>query len=386
MEYKDLTQHELEALKNEYNLADAHTHQSQSVSQRAIINRLPELWYESESTKQHELEARFLESFFNFRKQPAALKTSSMLVYASSIAMVTAANYFKKKNLSVALITPCFDNLHDILVHMQVPLEPLFEEWLHNPSEIYENLSKNIKSDVIFLVSPNNPTGWELTSSDAKDYKRGFVELIRYAKDYKKILSFDFCFASSIVHDSNTPTFDVYELLEDSGVSYIAYEDTGKTWPLQDAKVAILKCSKDIYPELYNIHTAYLLNVSPFILNLVTQYINDSIQDGGATIVELLERNRAIAEEHLSGSFMVLRKPQVPVSVAWFEIIDPTIKASELQKLIYETQKVYVLPGTYFFWDKPERGERFVRLALARDTEVFTEAVRRISLCIVNNI
>jgi len=30
----DITQHEIEALKTEFNLADAHTHQSQSVSQK----------------------------------------------------------------------------------------------------------------------------------------------------------------------------------------------------------------------------------------------------------------------------------------------------------------------------------------------------------------
>jgi hypothetical protein len=53
-------------------------------------------------------------------------------------------------------------------------------------------------------------------------------------------------------------------------------EDTGKTWPIQDAKAALIKCSRDIYPDIYNIHTSYLLNVSPFILNLVTRYVLDS--------------------------------------------------------------------------------------------------------------
>jgi hypothetical protein len=86
MEYEDLTQHELEALKNEYNLADAHTHQSQSKLQRDIVASLPDLWYESEKLKQHELEERFLKAFFTFHGQPTALKTPSMLLYASSIA------------------------------------------------------------------------------------------------------------------------------------------------------------------------------------------------------------------------------------------------------------------------------------------------------------
>ncbi len=378
-EYKDLTQHELEALKNEFNLADAHTHQSQSVSQRKIVESLPEIWYESERLMQHESDERFIKAFFTFHKQPKALETPSMLVYASSIAMVIASNYFKKKDLSVALISPCFDNLPDIMKHMQIPLEPLLEEWMHNPDELYDNLKNNVKSDVLFIVSPNNPTGWELTGGVGTDFKKGFEELIRYAKDHNKILSFDFCFASAILHDENTPTFDVYGLLEESGVSYVAYEDTGKTWPLQDAKAAILKCSKDIYPELYDIHTAYLLNVSPFILNVITEYINDSIKDGGDSIIGLLERNKEITKNYLDGEYFEMHEPKIPISVAWLKIKNPNIKATDLQKKIYEKAKVYVLPGTYFFWDNPEKGERYIRLALARDTEILEGAVKAIA-------
>lgn len=43
----DLTQHEIQALRTRFNLADAHTHQQQSDSQREIVARLPELWYEA---------------------------------------------------------------------------------------------------------------------------------------------------------------------------------------------------------------------------------------------------------------------------------------------------------------------------------------------------
>ncbi len=43
-EYQDITQHEIEALKFEYNLADAHTHQAQSPTQEQIVDRLPGLW------------------------------------------------------------------------------------------------------------------------------------------------------------------------------------------------------------------------------------------------------------------------------------------------------------------------------------------------------
>ena len=50
--FVDLTQHEIQALKTRYNLADAHTHQRQSRTQGRIVQRLPDLWYESEDNRQ----------------------------------------------------------------------------------------------------------------------------------------------------------------------------------------------------------------------------------------------------------------------------------------------------------------------------------------------
>lgn len=377
-QYTDLTQHQIHALTKTYNLADAHTHQSQSKSQRNIVARLPSLWYEAEQQTQAALEQRFIEKFFTFHKQPTALETPTMLVYAASIAMVMAANYMKKKNWSVSLITPCFDNLYDILRHMEVPLSPLHEAWLHDPETIYDTLKKEVTSDVLFLVSPNNPTGFELTVKDKKGYAKRFEELIRFCKDFDKTLAIDFCFASFLLGDEDMPTFDVYKLLNDSGVRYISIEDTGKTWPLQDAKVAMLKTSMDIYEEMYDIHTAYLLNVSPFILNVVTAYIEDSITDRCKSIYSLLRRNRAIAEEVMKDSLLELQETEAEVSVAWFKITNPKIKATALQQFILEQQGVYSLPGTYFFWDDKERGEAYLRVALARNSDIFKEAMIRL--------
>jgi aspartate/methionine/tyrosine aminotransferase len=378
-EYKDLrdiTQHEIEALKFDYNLADAHTHQSQSSTQKRIVQKLPKLWYESEQAKQASMEQRFIESFFKSQRQSAALRTPSMLIYAASIAMVITANYLMKRKMKVALVEPCFDNIPDILRHMGIPLEPLPEGWLEKPNAIYENLKK-IKADAIFIIDPNNPTGFTLTgsASSAKASKKGFLELFRYAKDYNKLLIFDFCFASFLLPGTELGIFEVYQELEKSGVSYIAIEDTGKTWPLQDAKVAILKTSKDLHEEIYNIYTSYLLNVSPFILNVVTQYIEDSVKDDFKSVYRLLDRNREIAKKTLEGSLLEFQPPKSKVSVAWFKIRDPRIKATALQQKIIEAG-VYVLPGTYFFWHDHEKGEQYIRIALARDADVFKTAIK----------
>ena len=140
MDYNDLTQHELQGLKHRYNISDGHCHQSQSLEQKKIVDMLPQLWYESERLKQHQLDDLFVDTFFNHQNQRAALETPSMLVYASSIAIVITANYMMKQKYSATLISPCFDNLPDIFKWFNIPLQSIEEEKFHDPLLVYDNL------------------------------------------------------------------------------------------------------------------------------------------------------------------------------------------------------------------------------------------------------
>jgi aspartate/methionine/tyrosine aminotransferase len=174
--------------------------------------------------------------------------------------------------------------------------------------------------------------------------------------------------------DDKLGRIDLYELLEGSGVSYIAIEDTGKTWPVQDAKCSLLMVSDDIYPQVYNNHTSILLNVSPFVLNMLTQYLRDSQRDGWASIREPLAANRNFARKTLEGSILEYQQPIAQVSVGWFKIKRPGLTASVLQKQLAD-KGVYVLPGTYFYWSNPKEGDQFIRIALARDPKHFEAAL-----------
>ena len=370
----DLTQHEIEALKMKFNLADAHTHQSQSPSQHKIVASLPELWYEAEQGTQADFEQRFVRAFFELHGQPTALaKNKALLSYAASISTMIAAMYLKRERMSVTLIEPCFDNLHDVLANMGVPLYPIDESDFADVDRIYDNLRLHVKTDALFLVDPNNPTG----SSLIRHGRAGFEEVVRYCRDHGKLLLIDFCFASFNLHDERTQRFDLYELLEESGISFLAIEDTGKTWPVQDAKCAILIPSDDIYDDVYNIHTSVLLNVSPFVLNMLRHYIEDSISDGMASVRDLLVKNRDIAREAMGGSILEYQEPFSNVSVAWFRINHPTMTGSDLQRLC-SADDVYVLPGKFFYWSQPSNGDQYVRIALARDTGLFATAMAKL--------
>lgn len=373
-EVADLTQHEIRALTMRYNLADAHTHQQQSPGQQKIVSMLPELWYEAERGLQADYEKSFIEAFFRLHGQPTALaRGKTLLSYAASISTMVAAMYLRRHRMSVTLIEPCFDNLHDLLANMGVPLYPVDESLFADADLIYDNLRRHVKTDALFLVDPNNPTGASLL----RHGRRGFEEVVRFCRDHGKLLLIDFCFAAFTLFDERAARFDVYELLENSGVSYLAIEDTGKTWPVQDAKCALLTPSDDIWDDVYDLHTSVLLNVSPFVLNMLRHYVEESVRDGMASVRELLAENRAVAVRALCGSVLEYREPFVNVSVAWFRIKHPTLTASELLKDVSQ-DGVYLLPGRHFYWSQPSRGDGFVRIALARDPIMFAEAMTRL--------
>jgi len=368
----DITQHEIAALRTHYNLADAHTHQLQSPSQRGIVESLPELWDAAAGQSQYQSEQEFLHEFYSFHGQFRALERRDeiYLVYAASIGMHITATYLQKKELRVGLIEPCFDNLHDLMRHMQVPLVPLGEELFADPGQVYSNLAEQAnRIDAVFLVDPNNPSGFSLIAPS----DQAFREVVRFCVDHKKILILDFCFAAFILASRQSRP-DVYAILEDSGVSYIAMEDTGKTWPLQDAKCATIMSSRDINADLYPIVTSVLLNVSPFVLKLVTEYVRDSRRDSFASVRDLLDENREIVRQQLDGGILRYVEPMVKTSVAWFEITDPAWTADTLQAYLLE-RDVYVLSGKYFYWNNPDRGQRFIRMALARETALFASAI-----------
>ncbi|WP_447034793.1 pyridoxal phosphate-dependent aminotransferase [Streptomyces sp. DSM 118878] len=369
----DLTQHEIQALKTRFNLADAHTHQQQSPGQRDIVQALPALWYEAEESRQVDLEDRFKEVFFRLHGQNSVRAESTMLSYAASISTLVAGMYLRRNDISVSLVEPCFDNLPDVLRNVGVNPVPIPEDALHDVDHIYDRLAEAVTTDALFLVDPNNPTGFSLLSHGRK----GFEEVIRYCVDHDKLFVVDLCFAAFALADPRFGRFDLYELLDTSQVRYIALEDTGKTWPLQDAKCALLTCSRDLHEEVYNIHTSVLLDVSPFVLNFLARYVEDSIEDGMTSVRDVITRNRETALKTLEGSLLEHLDPTVNVSVAWFRITDDEVKATELQAHLTQYE-VYVLPGTYFYWNEPERGERYVRIALARDPQEFAASLTRL--------
>src|SRR5262249_16315461 len=151
-------------------------------------------------------------------------------------------------------------------------LVPLHESLFSDPAMIYRNLQDHARElDAIVLVDPNNPTGFSLFSPRDD----GFREVVRFCADHGKLLILDLCFAA-FIRASCRPHHSLDGVVEAFGARYIAMEDPGKPWPMQDAKCGTIMASRDLDDDIYKIVTSVLLNVSPFILKLVTRYVQDS--------------------------------------------------------------------------------------------------------------
>ncbi|MFC3495838.1 pyridoxal phosphate-dependent aminotransferase [Glycomyces rhizosphaerae] len=361
----DLTQYEMVALESSHNLADAHAHQWQSAAERDVIDMLPKLWDESQTLTQAELDRQFLQNFFDFHGQTsmAANEGRSWLSYAASISMGIIATHLRLSRKSVTLIEPCFDNLYELLAHNELEVSSLPEDIVFKSPDAFAALALHEVGDALILVDPNNPTG---STSFVDDGER-FRAIVRFCARHGKTLILDFSFASFL--RGRRP--DVYEILDDSGVTYLCIEDTGKTWPTLDIKCGILTVSADIRDEVRDLHTAVLLNVSPFAVRLLADFVTASKNDGFASVADVLDANRQVLADAIEGTELELVRPDSLVSVAWLRLHRGT--ATDLQERLAQ-HGVHVLPGTHFFWSDHRQGESYVRVALARDPEAFARS------------
>ena len=365
----NLTQYEYEALYNTrrgHNLADGHAHQYQTESQTKIVEQLNQIFHYAESTSQAKIEREFLGSFFKIARQPtASTKQNTLLCYSASTVIEIAANLIKKRGWVTGVVTPTFDNIPFILQRVGVQTVAIEEQIVFSESKIVSLKLKGIKA--LFLVIPNNPTGKHI------DFAR-FNEIVEFCSQNNVVLIVDFCFRFFV---NPLLEWEQYLCAEKAKISYIFIEDTGKTWPSLDLKVGLLTVSDDLLPETKRIHNDFLLNVSPFILELLRRYLDDSIEHGlNNSIQNIVQSNRAYLREMLSSSFIRPANLTSLISVEWL-----TIEDEYSGDYIVDTLKnvgVYLLPGKNFFWSNPAQGDKFVRLALMRDPKVFRMAINQL--------
>jgi aspartate/methionine/tyrosine aminotransferase len=362
--FKNLTGYEIDSLPQSYNLTDGHAFRRWTAAEEAIIDRSAQLFKRNDRRRQAEIEREYVRDFLRLARQTCDESALGYLMcFTASMAFEIVANYLRMRGLSLSLIEPCFDNLADIFRRHEIPTRPFPDALLEAPRETFERALAAVDSDAICLVTPNNPTGMTLAEDNLRT-------LLAFCKERRKLLILDNCFRAylprHLVHDQ-------FRLVVEAGVDAVLVEDTGKTWPTSEIKAPFFAVSRarGLFDRIYDIYTDFLLHVSPAGIGLVHEFIRLSGEDDMASVHEVVRVNRRALYESLEGTFLTpCERPFA--SVAWLRIDHP-LSGQELKRAL-DGQGVFVLPGSHFFWHDRGRGEKFIRVALVRDADMFREA------------
>jgi aspartate/methionine/tyrosine aminotransferase len=349
-----LSEYERLALTNRINLSDGHARLDLSPQQRSIVGRSLELFDRAVAAKQGELEAAFLDRFFECARQnPQGSSFRKFLTFSSSSAIKIAAQYCRLRQLTVHLIEPCFDNILYMLRTEGVCVIPLLEHELYDLDTLASRLNPG---SALWVIQPNNPTGFCLDQSL-------FTALTELVAERGATLVVDFCFR---LYSDQLTSWDQYEVLRATGANVICFEDTGKTWPLADTKIGITVCSADPAPIIYRLHDELLLNVSPLHLVLLTEFIAETLTHGlETTLLGPIGTNRRLVHGLVEEGVIAHATEwchNVPMELLQLpENANAQVFWTELSR-----RGVDVLPASNYFWSRPDYGRSLFRLPLSR--------------------
>ena len=347
----NLTQYELQAERSGLNLADGHARQPLTEAQSRVVESLPELFRRAQRGVVPELDREAQATFLCALGQRHALTCADVLsCYSSSVAMEILARALRAGGRRrIGLVHPTFDNIPDILRGVGLQLSPVSEETLSSAGSL-----PDAGVDVLFVTTPNNPTGTVL------DEER-LAHWARWCAGRGVILALDTCFRGF----DPRAQYDHYRVLDETGVAWVVIEDTGKMFPSLDLKVGFLAASRLLPVPLRRVYTDILLGVSPAILCLVTALADDAARGGLAALHRLIGDHRALVRAAIpspgcgrwpdSDSRISVERLELPAG----------LRASRVARDL-RRRGVHVLPGPRFHWAEPEAGEAFIRIALGR--------------------
>jgi enduracididine biosynthesis enzyme MppP len=321
----NLTEIELAAIESGINLADGHARYELSASQQKIIDELSEMY--------------------------------ALAAEVSPAMEITARSLYISGVRRVALIHPTFDNIPDILRGVGMNLLPMPEETLLDGSGRLPD-----GAEVLFITTPNNPTGHVLLPEVLTHWARECA-----SKDVILVLD------SSFRGFDERAQYDHYAILVREGCRYIIMEDTGKLWPTLDLKIGFLAFARDEPLPLHRIYTDILLGVSPLLMVLVQRFAQDAHDGGFNELHRFVRANRALLRKRLSG-LPAVSFPDADSRISVERVALPEgFTGSGMRQTLCE-RAVHVLPCRQFFWAEPEAGERYIRLALSRPSEIIRTA------------
>ncbi|MEM9518049.1 MAG: pyridoxal phosphate-dependent aminotransferase [Actinomycetota bacterium] len=349
------------------NLSDGHARMPLDRLQQEIVDRLPTYFDRAAAEDVEELESRLVKALFRCTSQEHALRFRTFLTFSASSSLKMAAQVCRMQGRSAMLIEPVFDNIRHLLGTEEVPVVPLAEQDL--VTRVAE--ARLTRSDSIWLVSPNNPTGWTLAEADLRSVAHACARS-------GALLVID---ASFRPHSKEATSFDTYAVLAETGTEFIGIEDTGKTWATHDLKVGVSVASPEIASTMHRLHDQLLLNVSPIVLALLADVICDTSKRGLEKLVRapIAANRRLICDAAARAGLRIVHRSQgVPLVVLDVSPASAHKPRSGWQAL--RSLGIDALPLDNYYWSgthQPNGGE--VRLPLSRSRGEIELAAQRIA-------
>lgn len=370
-ETQSLTDVERRGLNSTLSLADGHAAQELDSVYESIIRRLPEIWLDDTHYGHRALEREFLESSALLYASPALARIPDFKILPTaslSIDVVSAAAATRRHR--VGLIQPTFDNIAQLLQRRQVNICAVDDAMLLRAvrTDRLEELLGPLELNYLFVVNPNNPTGRVLSASD-------LTAIARYCKRRHMTLVLDNSFR---LFKRNQ--IDDYQILLDTGISFIAIEDTGKVFPTQEKKASLLTCSADLAPLIDEIfHEIYLSTCGPD-LRMLSEFLKRTAAYGPETLLwRTVDDRRARLRQALAGTPLRTDRDAVhsSLSVEWLDCSGMGLQDVQLCERL-QARGLTILPGRQFFWsqrDDPAHCHN-VRVSLMKPRAVFEAGVR----------
>ena len=355
-----LTQMQLLGVASETNVAEGYPRFALTPTQQAIVDRFPQLLADAVRTPYPQLEAKAHRAFLEALGQHSAPIGSGRILsfYSSTVATDVVAASLARVVKRVGLVNPIIDCVPALLRHRGLQLVPIGESRMAGPDPL-----GTLPDDVgaVITASPNNPTGSLLSPLALRRLADACVER-------RAVLVIDACFRA---FDGRTQ-FDTYEVLDGSGVEYVVIEDSGKLWPVGGIKLGLAVVSAGSRLAVAEVAADILLTAPPFSVAVVDAFARDMAGGGLATLQGRIAANREILRLSLEGSIARVADGDSRVSVGRVELprgVSGTRLWGQLLRL-----GVHSVPCRPFYWARPAVGDRYLRVALAREPEVVRRA------------
>ncbi|WP_457792690.1 pyridoxal phosphate-dependent aminotransferase [Pseudomonas syringae] len=370
-----LTDVEWNAFALPANLADGHAYHDMHVAFMEIMKNLERIWSEADKITPPRMALDFKNSFSRLIKSPSLMPhTHYKICPSASNSIDLIAAFLHGKNIRTVLVEPTFDNLALLLQRRGVTVDSVSEDNLrhHLVDGNFDSIPAIKTAEAVFIVSPNNPTGYTLSLQE-------FKTLVAYCKRTEKLLVVDNSFRFF-----NRQGYDDYQVLLESGVNFIAFEDTGKTWPTQDLKASLIIYSDTVKVFFESLYNEIYLCVSNFVLHLFSHLFDATSAVGLKSVLwDVVDSNRALLRETLQGS--VLRISETSkyslLSVEWLDCRLTGLTDIEFCKAL-ATSGLGILPGRNFHWESSAHCSNHfnVRISLLKKGSDFKRAMILLSV------